>query len=196
MRVRVLTVVAAVLLAACAAAWLRSYLPEYWTLRAHQGSLVLLFYGTDAATHIDPANHPSVEETFGNPQYPGRPTRRWDTEQALRNARSWAKGSARATPPPLSWRAAGFELIANHAKLSAGYFIVAAPFWALCLPPAGVMAWGLSRWRRQRRWRDSGRCRNCGYDLRGSSDACPECGTQMARQTSAGAGDVTQRLAN
>jgi len=180
MRVRVLTVAAGAVLLVCVAAWVRSYLPECWTLRSHQGSLLLLFYDTERATRIDPANHPSLEEPFGNPQNPGRPPRQWDTEQTLRNARSWAKGSAWSGTPPLSRRALGFELIANRAKLSEGYFMLAAPFWALCLPLAGATALGLLRWRRERRWRAAGRCRNCGYDLRASSGRCPECGTEIA----------------
>jgi hypothetical protein len=184
MRIRVLTVVAAVFLAACAAAWVRSYLPDYWTLRAHRGSLVLLFYGRDPALRIDPVNHPSLEET--GLRMAGQPPRRWDTEQALANARRWAEPRAWTTTPPLSWRALGFELIANRAAPAAVYFVVAAPFWAMCLAAAAVTAWGLLRWLRQGRWRQAGRCRNCGYDLRASSGACPECGTQIVPESTGG----------
>jgi hypothetical protein len=40
------------------------------------------------------------------------------------------------------------------------------------MPP---LLWARGRLRR-RRWRKQGRCRHCGYDLRGSPERCPECG--------------------
>jgi hypothetical protein len=184
MRARVVTVIALALLALGVTAWVRSYLPEYGTLRAHRGSLVLLFYGQEQAQRIDPANNPSVEETFVTPSYPGRPPRRRDTRQVLENARAWASAPTwqpGKEPLALSW--AGFELIANSNLLSEGYFVAAAPFWALCPPPAIVAAWGLWRARRERAWRRQGRCRRCGYDLRGSSDTCPECGAATVEPT-------------
>jgi hypothetical protein len=54
---------------------------------------------------------------------------------------------------------------------------VIAPQWTV--PAAfGILPAGrLVRRRRWRRWQAAGRCRSCGYDLRGSaSGVCPECG--------------------
>src|SRR5688572_17523402 len=105
MWVRTVTIAAGVLLTVCAVVWVRSYLPEYSTLRAHRGSLVLLFYGRDYAPRIDPTNHPSLENLYNNPELP-RPPRRWDTEQTLQSARNWAQNTA-APAPRTWWRALG-----------------------------------------------------------------------------------------
>jgi hypothetical protein len=42
-----------------------------------------------------------------------------------------------------------------------------------------VIAWRRARERR-RRWRED-LCPRCGYDLRGSAEKCPECGTPIQR---------------
>jgi hypothetical protein len=57
---------------------------------------------------------------------------------------------------------------------------LAAPHWAFW--PIG--AWPVATWvvrrARQRRRRRRGWCLNCGYDLRGAGERCPECGTSRA----------------
>jgi hypothetical protein len=65
----------------------------------------------------------------------------------------------------------------THAK----YVAVFAPMWFV----AGVtglfsFAWMRGAWRRWR-WGRTGRCPNCGYDLRSSSGRCPECGMAIVR---------------
>jgi hypothetical protein len=56
------------------------------------------------------------------------------------------------------------------------------PYWfataALLVPPA---LWA-ARDRRLRKRRRLGLCRRCGYDLRASGDACPECGAPAERE--------------
>jgi hypothetical protein len=82
------------------------------------------------------------------------------------------------------WRAARLAYHDDVAVLGvfrARVWIV--PFW---MPVAGmailplVWAIGLRKLRRQRR-KAAGLCEDCGYDLRGSPERCPECGTIPAR---------------
>lgn len=53
---------------------------------------------------------------------------------------------------------------------------------ALCLGGAGWVAWTVWTVRRRDRPRPPGRCARCGYDLRGSVERCPECGTFFRRR--------------
>jgi hypothetical protein len=53
------------------------------------------------------------------------------------------------------------------------------PYWfivtMLLVPPAGQV-FAIGRDQRRRRRGNAGLCHNCGYDLRGTPDHCPECG--------------------
>lgn len=164
MRAWLVTVSALLLLGLCTAAWVRSYLPEYSTVRAHRGALFVIFFGQQQAYHIDPLNNPTN-------QFAGLPNR-LDTEGTLDWARRVEPGGE-----GVRWRGAGFEFIADGPWVRWGYFVIGVPFWALGAALAGAAATGASAWRRQRRWEKQGRCRACGYDLRGSAGVCPECGT-------------------
>jgi hypothetical protein len=58
---------------------------------------------------------------------------------------------------------------------------IAIPYLTPLVPCAALpVMMTLAAWRRRRRKR-RGLCGQCGYDLRGSSDVCPECGTAAAR---------------
>jgi hypothetical protein len=168
---------AVLLLVLSAAAWIRSYLPEHWTARAHRGALVVVFYDQGLAFRIDPAANPSLEAdpTFRQ----GQPPRRPDTAQVVADARRWAGGSGwRPGSRPVAWSGAGFELIANaRNRLADGYLVLAVPFWAICAAAALAVARARfgSPFRRGRR--SPGLCHSCGYDLRATPDRCPECGT-------------------
>ena len=54
------------------------------------------------------------------------------------------------------------------------------PLWVPALMFAIAPAWPLSSPYRRRRRRKLGLCLKCGYDLRGSAERCPECGTEFA----------------
>ena len=57
---------------------------------------------------------------------------------------------------------------------------VAVPWWVVVACSAAPPAVWLARHLRQRGRRGSGLCPRCGYDLRGTPDRCPECGTQAS----------------
>jgi hypothetical protein len=51
--------------------------------------------------------------------------------------------------------------------------------------PASIPLWhALLKMQRRRRRRAAGLCEECGYDLRGSGERCPECGTLRGRSGS------------
>jgi hypothetical protein len=61
-------------------------------------------------------------------------------------------------------------------NLMGWYVSVPLPWGVVFAPwPAACLWWLARRWR-QRRRRGAGCCVRCGYDLRGSPGACPECG--------------------
>ena len=72
---------------------------------------------------------------------------------------------------------APFRWLPEVAGNRKGHWCLLIPLWMPTLGFAvGLLA--LSPLRRRRR-RKRGLCAKCGYDLRGSKDRCPECGTQF-----------------
>jgi hypothetical protein len=174
---RAAALVSSLLLLLCVAAWVRSYLPEYFFLRVHRGALVLVFAGEQFAREIDPVNHPIV----GMPQARGNFP--YDTEQILSQARQWA--GRRPKGYGALWQAGGFEVIAYDMRV--GYFVLVIPFWMMCIPLAALTAWTWVHWHRQRQRQLPGRCHKCGYDIRASTDRCPECATPVPQKEEASA---------
>jgi hypothetical protein len=76
----------------------------------------------------------------------------------------------------------GFRTVAGQlllaATLTPGFGLVEVPYWSLlglALVPTMML---IRRWWIQRLRRKRGQCMVCGYDLRASTDRCPECGTE------------------
>jgi hypothetical protein len=86
----------------------------------------------------------------------------------------------------------GFARIRGSFGMLGGFDIIAIPFWAIVLVTGIVPAlWWASVYRR-RKWRATGRCAGCGYDLRGSPERCPECGASVARPAAQPLGSGTE----
>jgi len=83
------------------------------------------------------------------------------------------------------WEAGGFAWYECRNRATGnGHLIAVVPFWFIAattaLPPA---LWILLSWRarfRDKQRMDLGLCLTCGYDLRASSERCPECGSVRA----------------
>jgi hypothetical protein len=89
--------------------------------------------------------------------------------------------------PAVNWQALGVRYVRNNAwlpiaQLQAGYPVarstaIFVPHWALAVLFGLLPAVPLVRALRRRQRVRQGRCPSCGYDLRGSPNRCPECGT-------------------
>jgi hypothetical protein len=77
------------------------------------------------------------------------------------------------------WRDSAFYQTGTYFHLSMSY---ALPIALLLLPPMIWMSLGLYRRRKVQRRQMLGQCIVCGYDLRASSGACPECGAPVSMQ--------------
>lgn len=72
--------------------------------------------------------------------------------------------------------------VGSDGTTSLPWNVVIVPWWFVMLPLVGlwfIVSTGQRHHRRGERWMRVGRCRVCGYDLRGSRERCPECGTAM-----------------
>jgi hypothetical protein len=97
------------------------------------------------------------------------------------SGRHWLR-QASSTAPSTPSR---FRFTFERKRSQYGRYIrLQFPFWGIALACAILPAsWLLSarrRWRRESRERN-GQCVNCGYDLRATSDRCPECGKTAQR---------------
>ena len=68
----------------------------------------------------------------------------------------------------------GLLLIQYHARI---------PLWIPTLLFAGLSYSSVAPLYRRRKRTKLGLCLNCGYDLRGSSERCPECGSPFEEKT-------------
>jgi hypothetical protein len=104
-------------------------------------------------------------------------SRRWDfyTGQAPPRTFTWNG------PKGAIWNGGGFGWFTGGAN-GVRFYSIYIPFWFEWLVMLVWAMWGARRlragWqkRRENRRRAAGLCTVCGYDLRGTAGACPECG--------------------
>lgn len=79
--------------------------------------------------------------------------------------------------PPFGFTSIGFARVDRGNE---SYMQIRLPYWALVcsgVAVAAVAGWRIGVHRRRLRWSEAGLCQTCGYDIRASPSACPECGT-------------------
>jgi hypothetical protein len=130
---------------------------------------------------------PEIEKFTGG--QPPAPKRQIVTRFNDRATGHYARLTGWDHPPPSLASRLGFDLAIRNPKLwrpkDGGYFFIAtAPFWFLCaifsITPLCWLRRALHRHHTESR-RRAGLCVKCGYDLRASSDRCPECGAVAAQ---------------
>jgi hypothetical protein len=86
-------------------------------------------------------------------------------------------------PPAEKYSIIGFRLASGTlsltSQINSKYTVIALPYWFLVIV-FGVLPMGPFKgaWQRRRR-RRRGLCITCGYDIRASSNRCPECGAEI-----------------
>jgi hypothetical protein len=122
----------------------------------------------------------------------------WSTENQLASLsgryvgggffRETASSGAQLAVEPMShgWRLGGFDYFSWHVNRrntagnpAAGEWVFIIPWWFVVAVTGTLAGGGIvkARWRARRE--RLGQCLTCGYDLRATSDRCPECGTEV-----------------
>jgi hypothetical protein len=84
---------------------------------------------------------------------------------------------------PTSWfRRLGFDYFPFQRSPTGWSVAFCVPVWCLTLITAMTPGLAVIWWSQRRRRSARGLCVSCGYDLRGTPERCPECGTAPRRQ--------------
>lgn len=136
-----------------------------WSLASHDGRLQLRTLDRETPAFL-----------FGDPARHNRTAWRWHTLPATGRT---AIGAFNASPTGRL----GFGYAATHGPIGPGQSsretVVSIPYWALVAGlalPTGLALRSVLHARRARTRVRRGHCPGCGYDLRETPHACPECG--------------------
>ena len=167
--------------------WARSFLPPDLHVGAADGRLVLVF--ADA-----PLTRQWQARSTGRVS-PVSAAELWNDARRGRSLQPTTyfvpAGSAPGAPArlankaPLIETSLGVTTATEPGPFAAHYRLVAIPLLyfaaVLAVPPLAWLVRSLRGWRRA----GAGACARCGYDLRGTPERCPECGTAAAAGTMA-----------
>ena len=189
--------------------WVRSYYRSdtlRWTGRLFEQKeisklRILMIYSGQGCIEVATAQDPYWSSTDGaiaepwlylanyNPEHPA------NTRVNCRSKQNWhnfgiivgsdEESADGSIPPIYTWGrfttvAAGPGLILGHVESFTALWL---PHWLLVLLFGAVPARKTWRWLKAKRKGKDGFCRTCGYDLRGSSERCPECGKPFLQIT-------------
>lgn len=104
-----------------------------------------------------------------------RPPARWERGRLGRGHLGWVR-----EPSGSAWGRLGFaryDTGFESSFASSSEDVIALPAWLPVLAFTALPLAFVVRLGRRRRRRAAGRCAACGYDLRGTPQRCPECGT-------------------
>ena len=159
------------LLAVVAAFWVRSYFRVDWLTHAQPGR----------QSSVTSRQGQLVLDTMGDahvPRWPG--LRGWtyavepiDDDEVLF---AYHPGVADRSRTFLGFAYTDVGSIGMPTRRIA---MLVIPYWAIALALSIVPAAALARARRRRWNQRNRRCLGCGYDLRASTDRCPECGREI-----------------
>lgn len=163
-----------------AAAWARSYFVTDWIGHIHEKSCV----GVGSARGS--LWWRSVNVSYGwegcQGWYSRAPT---DVVDLLRNEEDRAGGVVGALG--FGWT---YHVHYELGSVSGGR-LIRMPYWFIWIASiATPVSCLVNEFRRRRRRRARGLCRRCGYDLRASSERCPECGARIHNAPRHGAHDA------
>jgi hypothetical protein len=107
----------------------------------------------------------------------------------------WAVGLAdgwQSNKDVVDWKLGSFAYAASSARyfpaqrIATRVRMLVIPYWAVVAATAILPSTALLRMMRRMTRRRRGLCRNCGYDLRASSERCPECGAIVTKGNTKG----------